>query len=212
MITPQRVLVLAPHTDDAELGCGGTLARWTDEGADVFVAVFSTAEESLPPGARPGQLRDECHHALDELKVPVGNRFFHDHPVREFGYHRQEILEQLISLRAEVRPEVVLVPAGADLHQDHGVIHQESLRAFRHLTMLGYEMPWNHITFSAEGFVVLDREHLERKWRALTRYASQIELARPYFSHDTIEAMARVRGLQMKAELAEAYEVIRLRL
>jgi len=50
MNTMRRVLVLAPHTDDAELGCGGTIARLLTDGADVFVAAFSTAEESLPPG------------------------------------------------------------------------------------------------------------------------------------------------------------------
>ena len=43
MISPQRVLVMSPHTDDAELGCGGTMARWIGEGAELFTAAFSTA-------------------------------------------------------------------------------------------------------------------------------------------------------------------------
>ena len=51
MITPQRVLVMSPHTDDAELGCGGTMARWIEEGAEVYEAAFSTAELSLPEGS-----------------------------------------------------------------------------------------------------------------------------------------------------------------
>jgi LmbE family N-acetylglucosaminyl deacetylase len=53
MIIPQRVLVMSPHTDDAELGCGGTMARWMEEGAELFTAAFSTAELSLPPGSKP---------------------------------------------------------------------------------------------------------------------------------------------------------------
>ena len=57
MNSMRRVLVLAPHTDDAELGCGGTIARLLRDGVDVFVAAFSTAEESLPPGAAPCRLR-----------------------------------------------------------------------------------------------------------------------------------------------------------
>jgi LmbE family N-acetylglucosaminyl deacetylase len=212
MITPKRVLVLAPHTDDAELGCGGTMARWIDDGAEMYTAVFSTAEKSLPPGSKAYRLKDECHLALDEIGVPQDNRFIYDYPVRELGYHRQDVLEQMVMLNSEVQPEVILVPSAADLHQDHNVVYQESVRAFRHLTMLGYELPWNHITFSTQAFVVLTEDHIKRKWAALTKYESQVEVARPYFRYEAIESMARVRGLQVKTDFAEAYELIRIRL
>lgn len=212
MISPKRVLVLSPHTDDAELGCGGTMARWLDDGVELFTAAFSTAETSLPEGSKPYRLKDECHLALDEIGVPRDNRFVYDYPVRELGYHRQAVLEEMVRLGREIQPEVVLVPSGADLHQDHAVVHQEAVRAFRNGTMLGYELPWNHITFSTQAFVVLDETHLHRKWAALTRYESQLELARPYFRYEFIESMARVRGVQVKAAFAEAYEAIRIRL
>src|SRR5690348_12775116 len=71
----QRVLVLAPHTDDAELGCGGTIARLLRMGTTVFVAAFSTAEESLPPGAVPTRLRDEFLSSMKVLGVPHENTF-----------------------------------------------------------------------------------------------------------------------------------------
>ena len=212
LITPQRVLVLAPHTDDAELGCGGTMARWIDDGAEMFTAVFSIAETSLPPGSPPDRLKSECNAALDEIGVPADHRFIYDYPVRELGYHRQDVLEHLVALGKEVRPDVILTPSGADLHQDHGVVHAESLRAFKHLTIMGYELPWNHITFSTHAFVVLTEDHLLRKWKALLKYDSQIELQRPYFRYETIEAIARVRGMQVKSAYAEAYEMIRIRL
>ena len=212
MIVPKRALVLSPHTDDSELGCGGTVARWLDDGVDIFTAVFSSAEASLPPGSGPGRLTGECHRALDSLGVSQDNRFMFDFPVREFGYHRQDVLDRMVVLAREVQPDVVLVPSGSDLHQDHAVVHQESLRAFRHLTMLGYELPWNHIAFAAQAFVILDEQHVRRKWEALTMYASQLELGRHYFSYEFIESMARVRGVQVKARFAEAYETIRIRL
>lgn len=212
MISPARVLVMSPHTDDAELGCGGTMARWIEEGAEMYTAAFSTAELSLPEGSKPFRLKDECHLALDELGVPKENRFIYDFPVRELGYHRQEVLEEMVKLAREVAPEVVLVPSGADLHQDHAVVHQETVRAFRYTTMLGYELPWNHITFSTQAFVVLDERHLRRKWAALTCYESQLEVARPYFRYEYVESMATVRGLQVRAPFAEAYEAIRVRL
>ena len=111
MIDPKRILVLAPHTDDAELGCGGSL----EEGVELSVAVFSTAEKSLPEGARPGQLKQECEQALDSLGVPAERRFIYDFPVRELGYHRQEVLEILVQLGRELAPELSQVILGVDV-------------------------------------------------------------------------------------------------
>ncbi|MGD9529440.1 PIG-L deacetylase family protein [Pseudonocardia sp.] len=212
MIAPKRVLALSPHTDDVELGCGGTIARWAEEGTDVFTVAFSTAEASLPPGSARDRLAGECDLALDELGVPRENRTVHGLPVRHFDGHRQEVLEHLVRLNREISPDVVLVPSGADLHQDHAVVHAEALRAFKHLTLLGYEATWNTITFPAEAFVVLDERHVACKWRALSRYASQVELARPYFTEEYIRSLATVRGVQVKARYAEAFEAIRVRL
>ena len=205
---------MSPHTDDAELGCGGTMARWIDEGAELFTAAFSTAETSLPPGSKPYRLKDECHAALDELGVPRENRFIYDFPVRELGYHRQEVLEEMVKLaRGRSQPEVVLVPSGADLHQDHAVVHQESVRAFRHTARCwATSCPGTTSPSPPRPSWCSTRAHLRRKWAALTKYESQLEVARPYFRYEFIESMARVRGLQVKAAFAEAYEAIRIRL
>ncbi len=212
MIDPRRILVLAPHTDDAELGCGGSMARWVEEGREVYVAAFSTAEASLPEGSQAGRLADECRAALDVLGIPEPRRHIFDFPVRELGYHRQEVLEILVRLGREIQPDWVVVPSGADLHQDHQVVYHEGLRAYKHLTLLGYELPWNHITFSASAFVTLEERHLDAKWAALTRYGSQLELSRPYFTRDYVFSIASVRGLQVKAPWAEAFELIRITL
>lgn len=195
-----------------ELGCGGTIARWAEEGSAVFTVAFSTAEASLPPGSAPDRLAGECDLALDELGVPRENRTVHGFPVRHFGTHRQELLEHLVRLNREIEPDVVLVPSGADVHQDHGVVHAEALRAFKHLTLLGYEATWNTIAFPAEAFVVLDERHVDRKWAALSRYVSQVELGRSYFTEEYIRSLATVRGVQVKARFAEAFEAIRVRI
>ena len=114
-----------------------------------------------------------------------------------------------MQLGQEIAPEWVVIPSGSDLHQDHATIHDEALRAFKHKTVLGYELPWNHITFCASAFVTLERRHIDRKWEALTCYASQLELGRPYFTKEFHESLARVRGLQVKNDWAEAFELIR---
>ncbi|MER3409204.1 MAG: hypothetical protein C4306_03670, partial [Thermoleophilia bacterium] len=65
----KRVLVLAPHTDDGELGCGGTMARLVEEGAEVRYVAFSIAVKSLPPGFPPDTLAREVREATRELGI-----------------------------------------------------------------------------------------------------------------------------------------------
>jgi N-acetylglucosamine malate deacetylase 1 len=206
-----RVLVLSAHTDDAELACGGTIARLLANGAEVSVAAFSTAQESLPTGSTPDRLRGEYLRAMAMLGVEPERTFVYGYPVRRLSHHRQELLEELVKLKRELQPEVVFVTASTDVHQDHQVLYGESVRAFKELTLWGYELPWNHITFSAHGFVELKREHVDRKWAALQAYESQIELQRTYFCREFIYGLARVRGEQVKTQYAEAFEVIRVR-
>jgi LmbE family N-acetylglucosaminyl deacetylase len=210
-MTMRSVLILAPHTDDAELGCGGCMARLLSEGAALHVAVFSTAEESLPEGAPPGTLKNEFYQAMEVMGIGRDRLFVHDYPVRRLSYHRQEVLESLVEVKGRVRPDAVLLPSRTDLHQDHQVVATEGLRAFKELTVWGYELPWNHVEFSANAFVVLKEEHLRKKWEALQAYRTQLDLARPYFSWEFISGLAVVRGAQVKAPFAEAFEVIRVR-
>jgi LmbE family N-acetylglucosaminyl deacetylase len=207
----RRLLVLAPHTDDAELGCGGTIARMLEEGVQVTVAAFSSAQESLPADMQPDTLKLEFLSAMKTLGVPDANAIVFDYPVRKLSYHRQEVLEDLVALRRRVQPDAVFLPAGTDLHQDHQVLFNEGLRAFKELTVLGYELPWNHIDFSAQAFFHLERRHVDAKLATLQAYASQIRLQRPYFTAEFVEGLARVRGVQVKCDFAEAFQVLRLR-
>ncbi len=206
-----RVLILAPHTDDAEIGCGGTIARFVEEGREVHVVAFSTAVESLPEGFPPDTLKREFMAAMPILGVNTSNLIVYDFPVRRLSYHRQEVLEELVKIRRDVKPDMVILPSGNDLHQDHQVVHAEGLRAFKDISILGYELPWNHINFSAQSFVVLRQDHLDRKWQALQCYHSQFELARYYMQKDFIEGLAKVRGAQVKEAMAEAFEVLRFK-
>src|SRR5262249_29288886 len=144
-----RVLVLSAHTDDAELGCGGTIARLLSNGTEVSVVAFSTAQESLPMGSPPDRLRCELLKAMNMLGVEPKRAFVYGYPVRRLSHHRQEVLEELVKLKRQLEPEVVFVTASTDVHQDHQVLYGEAVRAFRDITVWGYELPWNHITFSA---------------------------------------------------------------
>lgn len=197
----RSVLALSPHPDDVELCAGGTLAWLAKHGARVRVAQLSLLASFGAPGVA---LDSEHTAALSELGCePAECRRF---PVRLFGKWRQDVLDALIELRERIAPDVVLAPCGADTHQDHAVVHAEALRAFRGVTLLGYEAPWNMRSSSTALLVALSREHVDRKLAALGCYASQAH--RPYFARDYQEAQLRVRGVQARATYAEAFEAI----
>ncbi len=204
----RKVLVLAPHTDDGEFGCGGTLARMVENGTEVRYVAFSIATRSLPEGFPPDTLAREVREATAELGIPESQLTVHDFEVRAFPEHRQEILELLIELWEDWKPDAVLQPSVRDIHQDHQVIAAEGLRAFKRTTILGYEIPWNNFNFDYQAYFALDKEHVERKVRALARYESQQH--RRYSDLEYIWNVARTHGINVNREYAEVFEVYRV--
>jgi hypothetical protein len=99
------------------------------------------------------------------------------------------------------------MPSLDDIHQDHFTIAQDGLRAFKFSTILTYEMPWNNLTFETSSFVILEDRHLQKKVDALKEYESQSH--RPYSNEEFIRALARTRGVQINANYAETFKVLR---
>jgi len=211
--THMKILCLSAHVDDSEGGCGGSIAKFIEEGKDVYLAVFSLAEESLPKGLPSDTLLYEEKAAAKVLGVKSQNLFVYRYSVRKFPQFRQEILEDLVKLNKEINPDLVLLPSRYDLHQDHHTIATEGLRAFKFTSILGYEMPWNNIEFRATAFVILDRDCIEKKVEALHCYKSQelrLKLSgRNESDLEYVRALARVRGQQIKTDYAEAFNVMR---
>lgn len=202
-----KVLVLAPHTDDGELGCGGALSRWVEEGREIYYVAFSSAEKSVPEGMSADTLRVEVREAITVLGIPLDNLILLDYPVRDFPLYRQSILDDMISLGDRITPELVLLPSTNDTHQDHQTVVQEGFRAFKRGSMIGYEMPWNNLNFSTNLFVTLKERHIASKVESLKCYKSQA--GKDYATEDSIRSLARVRGVQIGVKYAETFEVIR---
>ncbi len=203
----RRVLVLAPHTDDGEFGCGGTIARMVQDGAEVHYIAFSTASRSLPPGFPTDTLLHEARAATATLGIPPERLTVHDFEVRTFPTVRQEILEILVEVNGRLQPDVVLMPSLGDIHQDHETIAREGIRAFKRTTVLGYEIPWNCFRFHQQTYVRLEPSHLDAKVAALGCYASQQH--RNYANEEYIRNVARTHGIESGLELAEVFEVYR---
>ena len=126
----KKILVLAPHTDDGELGCGASIHKFASEGKEVFYVAFSICTKSLPEHMHPMTLANEVKKATEILGVKKENLILFDFDVRHFPSHRQEILEEMIKLNASIKPDLVLMPNVNDIHQDHQTIYAEGLRAF----------------------------------------------------------------------------------
>lgn len=205
-----KILVLSPHTDDAELGCGGSICKFIKEGHDILWVVFSTAEESLPKNIPKDSLRKEFLSVIKALDLKEENYIIHNFKVRNLHERRQEILEELIKIRDKFNPDLVITPSLKDFHQDHQIVANEAVRAFKkHASIIGYELPWNNITFDTTLFVKLNQDHITKKYDLLQNYNSQISLERNYFSKEHVLGLARVRGTQCNSDYAEAFEVIR---
>jgi LmbE family N-acetylglucosaminyl deacetylase len=201
----KKILIISPHTDDGELGCGGTIAKLVEEGNDVEYVALSCCEKSVPPEYPKDILSREVKAATKILGIKDPILFSFD--VREFPKLRQEILDALIRLRKKIQPDIVFTPSRYDTHQDHKTTVEETMRAFKQCTILGYEQPWNNITFNTLAFVPLKEVHLNKKIDALNCYETQKD--RSYLNPDFIRGLALTRGTQIEDTYAEAFEVIK---
>lgn len=202
-----KILVLAPHIDDGEIGCGGSIAKFIEEGKEVFYVAFSTAPESVPIGYPKDILEKEVKAATKILGISPSNLIIYKFQVRKLNYVRQEILDELIKIKETIKPDMVFLPSTNDLHQDHYTVNEEGLRAFKQITVFGYELCWNNITFHTQAFIKLNKENVEKKIKALKAYKSQSHKA--YTTKDFVSGLATVRGTQIGVKYAETFEVLR---
>ncbi len=206
-IKGKKILVLAPHTDDLEFGCGGTVAKLIENGNEVWCAAFSACRQSVRKEFPEDILITEIKAASAILGIQPNNLVLFDYNVRTFNYHRQDILDDILKLKASIQPDIVFIPALTDVHQDHYTIAQEGFRAFKFSSLLSYELPWNNLSFNTSSFMKLDERHIQRKIDAVNEYKSQAH--RPYANEEFVRALARTRGVQINTQYAECFEVIR---
>jgi N-acetylglucosamine malate deacetylase 1 len=205
-----NILILSPHTDDAELGCGGAIFRFIKEKKNILWIVFSTAEDSIPKEFPKDILSREFIEVMTKLELKPQNYIIKNFKVRNLLEHRQEILEILIKIKNSFNPDLVIGPSLKDFHQDHSVIANEMIRAFKtSCSIICYELPWNHIQFDTQFFITLSDEHISMKVSLLNSYRSQYKVGRHYFSDDFIKGLAFTRGAQVNEKYAEAFEVVR---
>lgn len=194
-----KILSISPHTDDSEIGCGGTLHKYRRHGVDVRVISLSHMFND----------RDLIAEFTAALKLlDVRDHQVYDFSARNFTIQRQEILDALIGENKTYKPDIVLIPMKTDTHQDHKVVVDEAQRAFKYTTLISYELPWNTQSSDLNLFNSINIRDLQAKTAAFLEYKSQTN--RAYYDKTFFHSLARVRGIQGGYMYAEAFNIIRV--
>lgn len=195
-----KILAIGPHTDDIELGCGGTLARYSAAGAKISYLAFSTGHGNVED-----RIRAECYAAASLIK-PV--RFaVHNFSGRFLSVSRQTILNILVQEERDFKPDVVIGPNSADIHQDHSAVAAEVFRAFKRCSIISYLLPWNGnwTAFGTNIFIRLSKDDIDTKLAMLRKYRSQAH--RPYMKRIVTLSYLRHAGFIAHCEFAEEFMV-----
>ena len=202
----KKLLVLAPHMDDENI-CAGSIMKFIEDGYDVYCSAFTSAPKSVPKSLPSNALAADFEKSIKILGLKESNVFKFEYEVREFSYVRQDILEDLIVIGKNIKPDIVFTPSSFDTHQDHVVIHQETLRAFKKTSILGYEVPWNNFEFKTNIFIPLEKRHIDKKIELVKNYKSQIYRRKGDINY--YSDLAKIRGAMIGVEYAECFEAIR---
>lgn len=199
----KKVCFIGAHPDDIELGCGALIARIAGK-TDVRCVTFSNNQKN--PLLK--NLVEEHYASMQTLGVPRERVDLLDFETRRFQEHRQEILEAMISIMRTDDPDIVFVHTKSDVHQDHGVLTQEALRAFRGRTVLGFDVIRSSYGFFPDFLVGVDETDVQKKLDALACYKTYE--GKYYFSPDVTRATLIRNGAICERPYAEGFDILRI--
>lgn len=202
----KKIVFLSPHPDDIEFFCGGTLVKLIEEGNDISVFTFSHCEESVLEKFPKNILVDELKNAMIVAGVKTYTLF--DFKVRRFNENRQDILELLVKINNDINPDIVFLPSVYDTHQDHQVIYNESLRAFKNCSLISYDSPLNSQISEYNLIINLEQRHVDKKLEIIKQYKSQSH--RHYSEDDYLLSVVKCNGARIKKKYAELFKIIKL--
>lgn len=196
-----KILCLGAHSDDIEIGCGGTLLKLIEEYPCVSIrwVVFGSTGERTREAYTSAQA---LLHGIQDKKIDV--KGFRD---GYFPYIGAEIKDYFEALKSEVSPDLIFTHNRHDLHQDHRLISELTLNTFRSHLILEYEIPKYDGDMGAPNFYAcLDEAICQRKIQhILNHFTTQKE--RYWFTEDTFWSLLKLRGMEARApeNLAEAF-------
>lgn len=199
----QRVLFLGAHPDDIELGCGALLHHIVNQ-TDVLCVTLSDNQKN--PSLK--NVVKELYESMVVLGVPKEKVVVQEFITRKFPDMRQEVLEYLLELRKEFKPEIVFTHTRQDIHQDHNVVTEEALRAYRGITVLGYDVVRSSYGFFPHFLVEVTEEDVEKKLEALSKYGTYHD--KYYFDPALLRATMIRHGALAEHPFAEGFDILRI--
>ncbi len=196
-----KVLCLGAHSDDIEIGCGGTILR--------LLNVYPEAEVKWVVFSAMGPRRREAQNSAKSFLKGAATRDVVLKSFREsfFPSREEGIKDYFESIKQSFAPDVIFTHYRHDLHQDHRVVSQLTWNTFRNHLILEYEIPkYDGDLGVPNTFVPLDVETCRAKvTNLLTHFRSQG--SRQWFTEDLFLALPRLRGMECNAQAryAEAF-------
>jgi LmbE family N-acetylglucosaminyl deacetylase len=198
---PRRVLAIGAHSDDIEIGCGGTLLKLIEQQAvsEVCWVVLSGGTD------RADEAQRSAEAMLDG--VPKAEILLRDFPDGFFPYEGQRIKDFFEQLKADYSPDVVFTHQRADLHQDHRVCCELTWNTFRDHLILEYEVPKYDGDMSAPNAFVPIEAHLHRRKidHLMSHFGTQ--RSKRWFQEELFSSLLRLRGMECNSpsSYAEAF-------
>ena len=199
-----RILAISPHPDDFEIGCGGTLLKYAQQGADITALILT--DGSLGGATETRRAEQEASAEIIGIRQVIWGDFKDaDLP------GDREVIDTIEEILREMRPTFLFVPFGQDTHQDHRKVSNAALSATRYSrNVLFYECPTS-VNYHPTIFVDIGAE-FEDKIAALESHRSQVE--RTHIEGlpitEIARSMAHFRGTQSRVRQAEGFQAVRL--
>ena len=199
----KRVLFLGAHPDDIELGCGALLHNIAKQ-TDVMCVTLSDNQSN--PDLK--NVRDEHYKSMTVLGVPKEKIVLGPFTTRVFPNARQEILEYFLKIRQDFQPDLIFTHSRQDVHQDHNTMTDEALRAFRGITVLGFDVVRSSYGFFPHFLVEVTEENVNKKIEALAEYETYRD--RYYFNAELTRSIMVRHGALAECAFAEGLDILRI--
>ena len=199
----KRVLFLGAHPDDIELGCGALLHHIVRQ-TEVLCVTLSDNQKN--PELQ--NVRAEHYESMAVLGVPKEKITLGPFTTRVFHDSRQDILEYFLNLRKSFGPDLIFVHSRQDVHQDHLTMTDEALRAFRGITVLGFDVVRSSYGFFPHFLVEVTEEDVNKKIEALSKYETYRD--RYYFNRELTRSIMVRHGALAERPFAEGFDILRI--
>ncbi|GAQ24573.1 PIG-L deacetylase family protein [Tepidanaerobacter syntrophicus] len=212
-----RIIVFAPHNDDEVLGVGGTIAKYSASGHEVFICEVTKGDSD----EMVNMIRSEALNAHKILGVK--ETIFLDFPVVQLRETPlKDINFELLKVVEHIKPNIAFIPHKGDMHIDHAVVSNSAMVALRPINSVNVNAIYAYETLSETEWNIptVDNAFIPNVWsnitgfidkkkQAMNCYKSQIKEPPHPRSNEIIEALAKLRGSTIGVAYAESFMLVR---